>query len=235
MTLNQVVRRIRQLALDHKQVRNFYQGELTDFLADRTTLYPSVFMQNTGGKLSTTTKDLSLSYRLYFLDLVHVANDTLDNEQDVQSDMLQIMMDLLAQMFFPAFDDWIISPDNQVQIYIQYENDLTAGCSIDFSIRTRFTQNICQVPTIFDDYQPTDPTMKELFDFSYTATGTEGISLTIDALKGKKILWVTRDNAILYPVSNNPASTEFTFDGTVIGISIPLIAGNKLLILYRNY
>lgn len=235
MTLNQIIRRIKTLSLDHKQVRNFYQGLLQDFLADKTTLYPSAFVQFTGGNLSTTTKALSISYRLFLLDLVHMSEDAKVNEQDVQSDMLQVMMDLMAQMYFPGFSDWVVSTDNQVQLLAEQENDFVAGCYIDFSIRTPFTQNICQVPTTFDDFNPIDTTVKDLFDIPYTADGSEGVALTIDALKGKKVLLITRDNAILYPVSNNPNTTQFAFDGTVITLSTNLIAGNRLLILYRNY
>lgn len=235
MTLNQVIRRIKTLALDHKQVRNFYQGQVTDFLADKTTLYASAFLQFSAGSLSTSGKALTLNYRLYLLDLVHLSDDTKSNELDVQSDMLQVMMDLIAQFSFPAFNDWQLSADNQVQLWVENENDFVAGCSIDFSIRTMFTQNVCQVPTTFDDYQPTDPTMKDMYDIPYVADGTEGKTVTIAALKGKKILLITRDNAILYPVSNNPDTTEFIFDGTDIGVSTDLIAGNRLLILYRNY
>lgn len=235
MTLNQVIRRIKALALDHKQVRNFYQGLVGDFLADKTTLYPSAFLQNTGGTLSTSSKALTLGYRMFLCDLVHVSEDTMTNQLDVQSDMLQIMMDLVAQMNFGAFNDWALSSDMQVQLFVEDENDQFAGCYLDFTIRFMFSQNICQIPTVFTDYQPTDPTMKDLFDFPYVATGTEGKTITISAVKGKKILLITRDNAILYLVSNNPDTTEFTFDGTDIGVSTDLIAGNKLLILYRNY
>lgn len=235
MTLNAIIRRIKTLALDHKQVRNFYQGMLQDFLADKTTQYPSAFLQFTGGNLSTTTKALSISYRLFLLDLVHLSEDTKGNELDVQSDMLQVMMDLMAQMYYPGFSDWALSTDNQVQLLAEEENDFVGGCYIDFSIRSPFTQNICQVPTIFDDFNPIDTTMKDLYDIPYTADGTEGAAVVIAALKGKKVLFITRDNAILYPVSNNPDTTEFTFDGTTIGLGTNLIAGNRLLILYRNY
>lgn len=235
MTLNQVLNRIKQLALAHKQVRNFSHGLVGDFLTDKTTLYPSAFLQDTGGSLSLAGKALTLGYRMFLCDLVHVSEDTKGNEQDAQSDMLLIMMDLLAQMSFPAFDDWAISTENQVQLFVEEENDQYAGCYIDFTIRTMFTQNVCQVPSDFDDFEPTDTTMKDMFDITYVADGTEGLTLTIEALKGKKILLITRDNAILYPVSNLPDTTQFTWDGTDIGLSTNLLEGNRLLILYRNY
>lgn len=235
MTLNQIIRRIKTLALDHKQVRNFYQGLVTDFLAEKTTLYPSVFLQSTGGLISTASKSVGVGYRLFFLDLVHVSEDTNTNELDVQSDMVSVAMDLLAQLNYPAFNDWKISADNALQLLYENENDMTAGCYIDITISAPFTQNVCQAPTVFSDYSPTDPTMKYLYDEIYIADGMEGTTVTIEALKGKKLLFIARDNSILYPVSNNPNTTQFSFDGTDITVSTNLIAGNRLLILYRNY
>lgn len=237
MTLNQVIKRIQTLALDHKQVRNFYQGLVTDFLTDKTTLYPSAFLQFVNGSLSTAGKAMSVTYRLYLLDLVHLSQDTKANEQDVQSDMIQVMMDLVAQMNYPGFDDWRLSPDNQVTIYAENENDFTTGCSIDFTLRTMFTQNICQVPTVFNEFTPTDTDMKTLYDIEFISDGTEGYTLTIPGIKGKRIMLITRGNNILYKVSNNPASSEYTWDETTITLGVPVnpAGGERFLILYRNY
>lgn len=235
MTFNQVIRRIKTLALDHKQIRNFQQGLVQDFLTDKTTLYPSCFLQSSGGTLSTSGKALTLGFRMFLCDLVNVSEDTKTNELDVQSDMLLVMMDLIAQVNFPAWTDWLLSTDNQVQLFVEDNGDMYAGVYIDFQLRTMFTQNVCQVPSVFDDYDPIDTTMKDMFDYTYVATGTEGTTITIDVLKGKKILLITRDSAILYLVSNLPDTTQFTFDGTDIEVSTNLIAGNKFLILYRNY
>src|SRR6185437_13619848 len=119
MTLNQVIRRIKTLALDHRQLRNFYQGLATDWLTDKFTLYPSALLQFTGGSLSTAGKVLTLNYRLYLADLVHVSEDTKANELDIQSDMLLVMMDLMAQINYPAFNDWALSSEMQVQLFVK--------------------------------------------------------------------------------------------------------------------
>jgi len=49
-------------------------------------------------------------------------------------------------------------------------------------------------------------------------------------------LYVTRENGVLYPVSNLPGSTEYTFNGTDIGLGTPInVTGERFLILYRNF
>jgi hypothetical protein len=234
MTLNQVINRIKALSLAHKQVRNFYKGLVTDFLADKTTNYPSVFLQDNNGNISTGTHATTFNYRMFLLDLVNVSENTNQNVQDVQSDMVSVAMDLVAQMNAGFFDDWAVSTDIPLQMVEENDNDLIAGCIIDFSIRVKFPQNLCQIPT---DYQLEIPPedMKEVFDMEYISTGAEGTSITIPGLAGKRIILIIRENNPLHKVSNNPDSAEYTWDNTTIGTSVTITARTRFLILYRNY
>lgn len=235
MTLNNVINRIKSLSLAHKQVRNFYQGLVTDFLTDKTTRYPSVFLQDNGGSISLSGHATTLTYRLFILDLVHVSEDSKQNEQDVQSDMVSIAQDLLAQMNNPQYDDWRISADNSLQLVRENDNDLIAGCIIDFSVRIQYEQNICQVPTDITDYSPTDNDMKYIYDEKYIATGSEGTTLSIPSVVGKKIVFMTRGSAIIYKTSSSPTSNEFTWNDVVIELGAATIPDEPFLILYRNY
>lgn len=148
MTLNNVIHRIQALALAHKQVRSFGKGLISDFLVDKTTKYPAIFLQDNGAGISLGSHSTTLTYRMFVVDLVHVSEDTKDNEQDVQSDMLSIAQDLLAQMNDNKYDDWRISPDNALQLIVENDGDMHAGVVIDFSIRIMFEQNICAVPAV---------------------------------------------------------------------------------------
>lgn len=234
MTLNQVIRRIKTLALAHKQVRAFRRGLITDFFADQTSRYPAVLLQDQGGSISTSGHATTLSFRLYLVDLVHVSEDTSENDLDVQSDMVSIAMDLVAEMNAGHFADWALSTDNSLQLIYEGGDDLYGGCYVDFSLRTIFTQNTCQVPTDIIDGSPTDIDMK-VYDEVYIATGEEGTTLTIPIIQGKKILLIVRENSTIYKVSSSPGSTEYIWDDTVITLGTPAIANQRFLILYRNY
>lgn len=235
MTLNQIIRRIKSLSLAHQQVRDFRRGLVTDFFADQTAKYPAVLAQDQGGAISFAAKATSVSIRLYFVDLVHVAEGTDDNELDVQSDMISIAEDILAEMNMGVFDDWAISQDNPLQLLYESENDLQAGCYVDLTIRTKYTQNVCQIPTNAPPSVITETDMK-VYDLQYQALPTEGTSLIIPALAGKKILIITRENNVIYKASNLPGTTEYTFDGTTIGLGSPIGQdGERFLILWRNY
>jgi hypothetical protein len=147
MTLNSVIKRIRDLCLAHNQIRSFDVGRVTDFLTDKTKKYPAVFVQDNGGAISTDGHAATLNYRIFFVDLVNASEDTKENELDVQSDMVSVAMDIIAQINSSNFSDWRISSENNLQLLEEEGDDLYAGCYIDCSIRIMFTQNICQVPS----------------------------------------------------------------------------------------
>lgn len=235
MTLNQIVSRIKSLSLGHKMVRSFNKGLVTDFFADKTTKYPSVCLQDLGGSISLTGHATTINYKLFISDLVHVSADSKSNEEDVLSDMVSIAMDLLAQFNNGNYDDWRISTDNSLNFFVENENDMHAGCVIDLSIRFMYTQNICQVPTDITEYTPTDNDMKYVYDIKYTATGSEGSTLSIPEIVGKKVLFVTRESSPIYKVSSAPTSSEYIWNDTNMVLGAATNPGDRFLILYRNY
>lgn len=235
MTLNQVLKRIESLALGHRQVRTFRKGLVTDFFTDKKTKYPAVCLQDQGGNISLSGHATTLNYRLFILDLVNVSQETKVNENEVLSDTVSIAQDLLAQMNNGNYDDWKISTDNNLQLVVEAENDMPAGCVIDFSVRIMYEQNICQIPTDITDYTPTDNDMKYVYDEPYVATGAEGTTLSIPAIVGKKVLFITRGNAVIYKTSSAPSSSEFTWNDTVIVLGAVTNPNERFLILYRNY
>lgn len=69
----------------------------------------------------------------------------------------------------------------------------------------------------------------------YTATGSEGSSLTIPALAGYEILLIMRESGPLYEVGSSPDSSSYTWDDTTIGLGTDANVGERFLILYRTY
>lgn len=145
MTLNSIIRRIRQIAEAHKQVRRFKTGLAADFFADHTAKYPACCLQYTAASIADGA--LTINFRMFLVDLVHVADETKANEDDVLSDTLQVLMDLYAEMNNNNYSDWRISTSGTMEAIIEGGEDMYAGWFLDFTIRTPFTQNICAVPT----------------------------------------------------------------------------------------
>jgi hypothetical protein len=237
MTLNQVIKRVSQIALAHKQVRNFYYGVPTDFLNDKTTRYASAFLQDTPGSLDVSLKTQSFGFKLYLLDLVHVSEDAKENEQDVQSDMLSVIKDLVAEMNHSNYSDWKISATNPVTLLREEFDDLVAGAVIDLTISVPYNLDTCVVPTGELPVEFNTDDMKLVYDIEYMATVPGAVLLVVPDVIGKKILLVTRENAVLQKVLSDPDAGEYTIaDGDTIQLGAPIgISGERFLILYRNF
>lgn len=152
MTLNTIIKRISTIALAHKQVKSFKKGLAQDFFTDHTTLYPAVFLQDNDGGISIGTSTATFNFKILIVDLVHVSEDTKNNEQDVHSDTVSVALDLFAQFNHPSYTDWKISKDNSIQLMVEEDPDMFAGCSVDFSISVPYKQNVCEVPTTITTY-----------------------------------------------------------------------------------
>lgn len=209
-------------------------GLVSDFLNDHTTRYPSVFLQDLGGNISLSGHATTLNYKMFFLDLVHVSDK--QNEQDVQSDMVSIAMDLLAQMNSSTYNDWKISTSNSLQLLVENESDMLAGCTVDFSVSIMYDQNICAAPSdlVISGINQID---NKVYNVTYIATGAEGSTLTVPEISGKNILLATREDNIIYKVSNNPDEAEFTVSGMTITLGLPVsgLPGERFLFVYTNY
>lgn len=235
MTYNQVIKRIKEISLAHRQVRNFYRGLATDFLTDKTTLYPSILIEErTGAAISTTKNATSFPLRLLIVDLVNVSENAVENEQDVISDMASIAVDMIAQFSNSLYTDWRVGTESPIEFWYNNENDSLGGIMLDVTISVPFTKDKCQIPTIGMPVM-IDQESKEIYDMEYIATGNEGTTLTISAFAGKKIILLVRESLTQYQVSNNPNSTEFIWDGTNITLGLATNADERFLILYRNY
>lgn len=239
MTLNSILARIRTIALAHRLIRRFtIAGHESDFFADKTAKYPACCLQYTTGNISITDAATTISFRMYVLDMVHVSEDTKANEEDVLSDTLSTIIDLVAQMNSSEWTDWRMSLGNNLQALTEYDNDLIAGWHVEFSLKTPFKQNLCEIPS--DLSQTDNEDMKLVYDKKYIADGTEGSTLTIPEIAGMKILLVTREMAPLHRVSSSPDPAEFTWNDVSIGLGTPVNQpidgkGERFLILYRIY
>lgn len=244
MTLNQVIQRLSILAGAHKQLRSFSNpGSITDALNDKTVAYPTCLSLDVpGSNIDVVSKTVTFSFRLFFLDLVNVSNSTKQNEQDVQSDMLTVGMDFLAQMDYSGYTDWKIAAASPVVFVTDTENDRVAGVTVDVSIITPWNKNICSVPATSFTFPTIDTGMKPVYDLVYTATGNEGSTLTIPQLRGNNILMLVRETFTQYEVEafddNRPTQFLWTLSDdplVKINLGVPVAAGERFLILYRKY
>lgn len=235
MTLNQVIDRIQKIALAHKQLRNFYCGAVVEFLNDKQTRYASSFLQEMPASIDLTAKTKTFNFRMFFLDLVHVSDDTKANQLDVQSDMFSVAEDIISEIDYPAYTDWKISTTNTLTFVEEELDDMVAGVVLELSIITPFIKDVCAVPTEPIEIIPIENIDVKVYDTVYKANGTEGKIIEVPEIAGKKVLLVTRENSTMYKVSNLPGTTEYFVTANGLQFGKNMLPNERVLILYRNY
>jgi hypothetical protein len=241
LTLNQIIARLRTLALSHKQVNNFYYGDPSNYLFDNDVNYPAVIVEHSNSVISKTDKQIKYGFRIYFVDMINLAQATNANRDDVLSDQVNTAMDYTAMLNYTGYqDDWTISDDYNMIFYTESQNDMVGGVSIDVVIGADYDVNRCQVPADGVTFETADD-MKIVQLLKYKATGGE--TTTGDTgLTGKKILLTCREFMTLKPTITAPLSDEVKFTAALGDIADDGIFtfGNELQpneliqILWRN-
>lgn len=214
LTLNQVINRIRTLALSHDQINHFYQGTPEEFDANGEINFPVCFLEIAPGSVSRSVHQTLFNFKIYFLDLVGVSTDTEGNETEVLSDMTSVMQDFLAMAMYHEYEDtWEIDDTANFVAMTEVLNDMAAGVVCDLQVRVDFLADRCQVPA--DDVTFEDIDMPRTKIYTYTADGTESGSFSAPTLSGKAVLAAWRSSAYKRVTAIAPTDTEKMQVGTV--------------------
>jgi len=221
LTLNQIITRIGTLALAHKQIRSFYRGAPTDFDIQGgagDNIYPACFCEKLPGVTNRSEHQHTYNFRLYFYDLINVAEGSQENEQDVLSDMDSVALDFLAMLMSSVYqDDYEVVGTSSEESAVMKLNDLVGGSIHEIGIKVGFLADSCQVPA-------DDVVFNENFDMArtriltYTGTGSEGSSFTVTDLADKTVLAVYRAGSYKRAIVTLPAdSDKIQVTGTDLG------------------
>lgn len=217
LSLNQILARFRTLGLAHKQINTVYFGQPSDFDiqgGSGNVTYPALFIEKLPGVTSRATHQHRYNFRLYFYDLVKVAEGTNDNRDEVLSDMDSVALDFLAMLMSATYqDDWVIVDDVAEESREEQLGDMVAGSVREVGIFIDFLADNCQVPQ-------DEVTFNEDFDmartriFKYTGTGVEGDSFiptdddTGVTLAGRIILAAYRAGDYKRPIITTPVGSD---------------------------
>ena len=167
ITLKQILTRIEELAQSHKQINHFFVGGADEFLDQEDVVYPALFCElQQDGNVSLTNRVCQYNFKFYFLDLIDVADRSLNNQWEIKSDMASVASDFMALIYDQTFTDWEINQDFAMNVVEWELQDLTAGVVVDVSIGSRFDANRCQVPStyVFDEYADSNLTLKQTIE-----------------------------------------------------------------------
>jgi hypothetical protein len=211
LTLNQVINRIKTLALSHKQIRSFYRGAPTDFDIQGgagDNIYPALFCEKLPGSTNRAEHLHQYNFRLYFYDLVNLSEGSQENEQDVLSDMDSVALDFMAMiMSYTYQDDWEVVDNSSEESAVQELGDMVGGSVREIGVKVLFAADNCQVPA-------EDVTFNEDIDMArtriltYTGTGAESDSFTVTDLAGKVVLAAYRAGFYKRIITTLPTDTD---------------------------
>ena len=78
------------------------------------------------------------------------STDNTFNELEVSSDMLSVAKDILAQFNYQKFSPvWKVDRNATFTLTNEVENDYIAGVQMEFTIKSQYLADRCQVPTTY--------------------------------------------------------------------------------------
>lgn len=142
MTLNEVNLALQTIATNHRQINSYGSGELYDIVTSGDTNYPLMYtmLENStiGGKVE------SLVFTILIMDIVKGGRV---NEDEVASDMLEIVKDIIALLQDPSYE-WEFDQQNiTIEPFTERFTDSVTGYSFKVTLLLPFAFDRCVVPT----------------------------------------------------------------------------------------
>jgi hypothetical protein len=141
MTLNGLLKLIKDTAENHAQVHNYHFGDVWEYLQQGKVNHCSVLCTLNNVRFSVSQAVCTFS--IYVMDWV--ANDE-SNEQEVLSDTLSIIRDIYAEL---RNDSLAIDVDEAPSLtpFVEAFEDFLAGFKMDIDIAFDMELDRCAVPT----------------------------------------------------------------------------------------
>lgn len=107
MTLNNIVKKLNDIAINHLQINHFFFGEEWDFATSGVVNCPAMIAVLEPATLEGAA--LTHSFKIYIGDLVQ---KDLANKSEVLSDCMLIALDIIYQLQLPAYDFVLINKNS---------------------------------------------------------------------------------------------------------------------------
>lgn len=242
MTLNQVVKKLEQLALSHQQINHFYFGEIVEWLANGELRYPCCFAEINKSEINKDDKQTKFNFDIWFLDLVDVSTTGV-NEVNLMSDLTSIAEDYLAMLNYSGYQDLLtITTTYDLEYFREKFEDLTIAVRTNVTIGVDYLSDRCAVPASDVVFEPGSPfetitfNQDSVLKYVYVGTASETLTKVIPELINKTLLLVFVGQNLSTP-SGLPVTSmqEYYFDAATGSITLPLELQQfqKLQILYR--
>lgn len=146
-TLNQIKKELQQIADEHRQINSFFFGDFLDAVTRDYVDYTLMVATIQPGLIGERFVDVNLN--LVICDKYNEGD--FRNIDEVHSDCLSICHDIYVTFKQTHLEQYIdINGDVSTTPFINRGQDVTAGWSMDMSLRVYSDENQCAIP--YDNY-----------------------------------------------------------------------------------
>ncbi len=142
MTLNEIIAIITELGTDHKIIQTTWNGAAMDRLSDGDVTYPMFSFDVTSARIVGST--IQFDFSMFFFDRLQA---DASNEREVQSDQLSIAQDIISQLRYGAWDEFVLSDNVPIIFFTDNTPEMLAGVNASATIIVDFVADRCSVPT----------------------------------------------------------------------------------------
>ena len=141
VTLNQLIAELQTIANNHEQINSFFFGDIADLGTESPMQYPVFYADVTPSNF--TYKVIAVNLQIMVMDIV---KKDLSNENDVLSDCLQIMEDIIIKLRDPS-KVYLIQDSISLNPFSDSQGDEVSGWTANITINIPSTYNECSVPS----------------------------------------------------------------------------------------
>jgi hypothetical protein len=150
-TLNQIVSKLQSLALNHKQVKYFYYGNIVEVLNGGDIPYPACFVELNGATVTTDEDLTKYQFRIWFCDLLNLSEGAKNNYLELQSDLVLIAEDMISMINSTIlYDFWTVNEVYPLVFAEEQMRDYIISVSFDVEISVHYLADRCIVPNILN-------------------------------------------------------------------------------------
>ena len=147
VTYNNIITKLEEFGASHFQINEVNNGDLFEAIQhDKFAdfLYPLLFIVDSSSNLEEGA--INLGFDILCMDLV---NKDESNENEIKSDTLQILLDVVAYMDKLVADEWYflkIVKSSSLESFTERFDDEVTGWKINITLKQPLTYNECQIP-----------------------------------------------------------------------------------------
>lgn len=146
ITYNNIVDIIRNFQNEHLQIESFGYGDTNSIGKTKDVKYPMLFVNPTNSVLGGGATS-RLSFNILLMDRLQ---ESLNNEQEVHSDMIAIASDLRSYMQRSASDYFTVTDTSNIYPFTERFGDNVGGWNFECTIEAEWDFSICQIPGVSD-------------------------------------------------------------------------------------